>query len=328
MRRVHPVLEGLAPTNARLGMWWVVSLIILIAGNILSEVFPVVKPYRVDLIGTYISGALLALSVASWQLDARERERNEAVRQFWKPFCTDTYIVVPSTEPQGLRDGVEERSGFTPYHDAVASSEILSFLNRHLSTTPQVIASKEVRDIQELCRHNLLLVGGPNFNDATRHFMAVLWSRYQGALFQWSSGLSGDPALRTLTDLPEDHLTRLDMSGTQPLELEVFRDIRAPGLRTPVNARGMAIWIHGLLQDGKSVLLVAGLDSAFGTLAAARYLLEPDNLIPLKGMPLVQLVVSSRVRDWAIGHVELLRTLTLSDAAVIPVAAARRTTVT
>jgi hypothetical protein len=61
------------------------------------------------------------------------------------------------------------------------------------------------------------------------------------------------------------------------------------------------------LQNGHYILLIAGVDCAQGTLAAARFCLDPKNLTALSDVDLVQIIVTSTARGYDVTDIEMMR---------------------
>src|SRR5438876_988260 len=120
--RTSSVLERMAPSTPRLLFWLAIAVTLMVTGVGLSRL-PILKPYSLEVILPFFAGILSSAALTSWSYNPIERENARAIAEFWGPFARNSYIVLPSSDPSGARkDGMVERSPFTPYHDAVAAS--------------------------------------------------------------------------------------------------------------------------------------------------------------------------------------------------------------
>jgi hypothetical protein len=202
-----------------------------------------------------------------------------------------------------------ESSPFTPYHDAVAASEIQGFLNKIFGISIKVISSKEIINLEAIASCNLILVGGPNFNAVTALFMHRVREKYHQRAFQWSSEFQKNPAIQAILLRKEDHLIRV-REDPAVLEEDCF-DVRSPSESVPIIARGLCCRAEDILRPGRCVLVVGGVDTAFGTLAGARLLMDPKFLKKVEIESVVQIVVSACVHGYELGQITLDKNLSI-----------------
>ncbi len=309
-RESAPFIERMAPTNHAL-LLWIALAIALVFALVPLGWYPKLAPYHFEIVLPSIASFLASLALASWSIGSREREEIRAIKRFWSPFANRCCLVLPSSEPAGTRDGgVIERSPFAPYHDIVAATEVHAFLARHFGAPPDIISSLEIPSLQEFGNRNLILIGGPNFNTATRDFMHKVRQVLGSNCFQWSSEFKSDQTLGKILVRSEDHLVRID-EDTQTLIEEVF-DVRQKNAAAPTIARGLCFRGEDLLKEGWCVLVLAGVDSAHGTLASARFIQNPKNLVQVDPKGVLQLVVHTRPNGYEIGRVRSDRELNFS----------------
>jgi hypothetical protein len=294
----------MASSNRRLAIWFCIAIGIVVAGIAIGEI-SAAEPYHVEIVGPFLGGAILALSLASWSLETDERRKEATLRAFWRPLAEDIYVILPSLE----LDEVASESLLTVYHDAVASYAVQHLLHSKWRSTSTVISSNQVSELADIASHNILLIGGPNYNVATSLFMDELWQAYGEAFFQWSSSLAARPATAALVRPGEDHLLKVEkVDGSSYVVSDEIHDVRDKESRTTSDAKGMCVRADGVMRDDRSILLIAGVDAAFGTLAAARYLLDPLNL-PLSQSRILQVIVGARVYGYDIGRPVGIRVL-------------------
>lgn len=301
-----PFVEAIASSNRRLAVWFLLAIGIAV-GSIATTAISAAAPYHGEIIGPFLGGAMVALALASWSLDPEERRKEAALRMFWRPLAEDVCVVLPSIEPDGAAAG---ESLFTVYHDAVASYRVQDFIYAKWGSSSNVTSSNEVGLLADVANRNLLLVGGPNFNRATALFMDELWQQYGDAFFQWSSSLAGKPETAALVGDDEDHLLKVENSSSEYSVSDLIRDVKPRTPHATFEARGMCVRAHGVLRDDRTVVLVAGIDTAFGTLAAAQYALDPINLLEFSEKSrVIQLIVGARVYGSEIGRPVEIRTI-------------------
>ena len=293
----------MAPTSGRLILWLLIATAFVIVGQNRH-----LKPYHSEVVTSFVGGAIVATALASWTIDAKERQEEAALTRFWGAFSEGVCIVLPSFEPTLAH--LDELSPFTLYHDAVASHAIQTFLQSRYGVRATVISSKQIKQPKDVPDQHLILIGGPNFNDVTKMFMKELWEKYDGSFFHWSSAFADDPSFQHLLQRKEDHLLKIESSGNSGVAVsEVMFDVPSPAAGHPAEARGMCVRAEGLLGEDRVVLLFAGVDTAFGTLAAARYLLDASNLVNIACSTVTQIVASAKVNGYNIGHSTALRFL-------------------
>jgi|ERR1017187_2554574 hypothetical protein len=298
------IIDDMAPTNRRLLIWLLISLALIVYGQ-----FPLAKRYHADIFTNVVAGIVVALATTSFGLDAKERKKEAALTRFWRAFGDRVCIVLPAFEPKSNKD-FDELSTFTLYHDAVASHEIQVFLQSRYRVRAQVISSKQVAQPRDLPNHNLILIGGPNFNDVTRIFMDELWKKYQGEFFHWSSMFKADQSLKDLVKREGDHLLKAENpDGSGMVVGEEIFDVACKDGKNPAKARGMCVRAEGIFGDDRTVVLFAGVDTAFGTLAAARYCLNGPNLVRIALGKVTQAIVDANVNGYNVGTGTALRIL-------------------
>jgi hypothetical protein len=246
-----------------------------------------------------------------YSLTALQREHRRATDHFWGPFAQDACIYLPSSELNGPPDGhLPEPSPFTPYHDAAASWEVQSFVRNAFDATLDISVSDQTKKMQALDRKNIILIGGSNFNHLTDQFMAELWAKRDIQLFHWIKTVSRDALTRALNTRSDDHLLLIDRFADPPTVLDQVCDIPDVTTHRPSHARGMIVWAKDIIP-GSTILLLAGVDSAYGTLAAARYFLNAQNLPRPSNIRLLQIIVSAHVRGYDIDEPSLIRTVSV-----------------
>jgi hypothetical protein len=302
--------DNLARTNTALLLWSLGSVVLGILIYWLSEM-PLLKSLHLELWALPTIAPLpVALAFASWTLNNRARTLSESTRRFWGPFADNCTIILPSFEPiRGVGDGLDDPSPFTPYHDAVASSEIQSFLRHHFGSETQVHSSREFSGLQGLGQKNLIVLGGSNFNNVTDELMSELWKRIPGQVFHWSKTVHADSAASALVSHSQDHFLQIGHSDAGVNIMDEIRDVPCPSPGQCGNARGMVIRIKSFLQDGHYILIVGGADCAQGTLAAARFCLDPEQLSNLPDTGYLQVIVSCTTRGYNITGILKLREL-------------------
>jgi hypothetical protein len=236
-------LDNIAPTTPRLIFWVALSSAIAWIIHWLSNL-PLFKSLNLEpwlmAIGPTIP---FTLAVASWTLNNRERDVAAALKWFWEPFAEDCCIVLPTHEPiRGPQSTLDDPSPFTPYHDAVASSEVQAFLHRNFRCKTEVYSSKEVKDLKTLAHKNVIIVGGSNFNTIADQLMDELWTRFPGDLFHWAKTVKARPQSAHLISHPEDHLLHIDSEPT-PRVLDSVYDVCAA---TPDGPKRLVEWLSEL----------------------------------------------------------------------------------
>ena len=279
-------LDKLGATTSRVLAAMTIAAVITVCGNVFP---PSDSPWRI--VATFLGGAFVAISVASWQLNAVDRARATAMREYWDPFISDTIIVLPSLP--GDRTGLPgELSTFTPYHDAVAGYKVEAYL-RSRGGRPDLISAADVGSVQDIRQRNVIAIGGPNLSHVTTELMSLVWQQHARAFFHFSTTLAADPKAAHLVTDDGDHLIQPDFGHDHTFVLrDVVRDLTdGTGLIEP---RGMCLRLKGLLGRNRFVLVIAGVDTAYGTLAAADYVLTPEHLRGATSIDSLQLIVGAR----------------------------------
>ena len=302
MRR-QSVIEGFAPTSKALGSWLLASAGIFVIGQLWKT------SWHLDAFSSFLAGGIVSAAFTSWSASGLERRRREAIDAFWSPFSAAVTIVLPHLDPTRTSYDATERSAFTPYHDAIACYEVQRFLLDTYGTKATVISCKQAGDLQALLESgNVIAIGGPNLNDTTRMIMDELWSRIGCEIFQWSVTIAGEQIYSHLVKRDGDHFLKIDnaIPSSPCVSDEVF-DVLEPSSSALLQARGMALRTHGILREDSTVIVLAGVDTAFGTLAAARYSINPDSLMNIVIGRIRQVMVSAYVHGYNIGSPVPLR---------------------
>jgi hypothetical protein len=292
-------LDRLGMSTPRLVFAFVLAIAIAVGGSMLPVGGEVARSAT-----AFIGGAVLAFALTSWQLNAVERTRAEALSCFWEPFSSDAIICLSTRLP--AHDG-DELSPFTPLHDAVAGQRVQGYLRDTFGKEVPIVSATDFDSLEKVAAKHVILVGGPNHNHLTEEVMDRLWDKCGDRYFHWASTLRSTDATRPLVDHDHDHLLRLQMVGDELQVDDSVQDIH-DGNEDLVEARGMCLRIEDLHRRGSHILVLAGVANAYGTLAALEHALAPDNIIPVAGED-VQLVIGARLNGSVLEEGRCLRTL-------------------
>jgi hypothetical protein len=253
---------------------------------------------------------VLALGVASWQVNDRQRARAGAMRRYLEPFSSNCVIVLPTEgRIEALADS--EDSPFIPAHDSFAGHQIQDYLEANYKCHVPIVAGAGPGDLHEIEAKNLILIGGPKFNGLTEELMNVLWDRRRGRYFHWSFTLAKLPETRSLVDGDSDCFLKVDGGGSGLRIDDRVEDPRDPQ-GAIVEARGMCLRLTGLTGRGRHVLLLAGASTAYGTLAAVDFVTNPDNILPLAAGD-SQAIVGASLARGKVGASTAVRVVAGSD---------------
>jgi|GEM_PF-2651030 len=297
------LLDKIGLSTRRLALCIGLSVVITTGGAVLR-----IHGYDLGTVSSFAGGALLALAIASWQTNAVGRARSAALARFWRPLSTNTVIVLPTRKPDDAVDG-DEWSWFTPYQDAVAGHEVQAFIEREYGTAVRVVASEDVDGLASLAGSNVISIGGPNLNCVTAELMQRTWERFGGRYLHWSSTLVANAATRVAVVDAEDHLLAVGVGDDGSVTV-ADRIVDVHDDEGVVAARGLCLRLRGLLARGRTVLVLGGVDTAYGTLAAAQYVLDAENLLPLAASDGLQIVVEARPNRAGVEPPQSLRVLT------------------
>ncbi len=297
-------LEGMACSNGRFALWIIVSIAVVVGGALLST-FSGAQTYIVNAVSTFLSGAILALCIQSYALNGQERRRRQALHRFWGGFQDDVVIVIPTS------NDIVDPSPFTPLQDAIAVSELRDFLLINLNARSTVTAADKDANLDTLKSHNLIIIGGPKFNRVADQFMARLLKDHRMPFYHWTWHLlhetCGERAIADRVKSEGHFMLSVGSREGVPIIHDEIHDVSQSPDATPIEARGFALWTQGYLHPGRNILLLAGLRSAFGTLAAVRHAMDATALMDLHFEKKLQLIVSAPVLGYDIGSIEELR---------------------
>jgi hypothetical protein len=269
-----PFLDRLGSSTLRLFVCFLMAVLLVVLGNINSLGGPLIGSTAV-----FLGGAVFALATASWQINARDRYRAAAMRRYWKPFSSDAIICLSTREPNPELEG-NQLSSLTPYHDALAAHKIQTYLLQAYGREVPVVSATDLKSLESAPATHIVLIGGPNLNHLTDEFMDLAWTSYKGRYFHWSSTILKVTVARALVAHERDHLLKLYSSGESFRIDDTVHDVHDEDGQL-VNARGMCLRLEGPIGMGRQVLVLAGVDNALGTLAAAEHVLDPDNVLAL-----------------------------------------------
>ncbi|MGP8246665.1 MAG: hypothetical protein ACLQVN_19360 [Bryobacteraceae bacterium] len=303
-------VDSLASTTPRLLLWLLASVLLALGVYALSQAKSI-RPFHIETWAMIVPSIPATFAFTIYSLTALQREHRRAIDKFWGPFSQNACIYLPSSDLNSLPESkVPEPSPFTPYHDAAASWEVQSYLRGAFDAVLDIGVSDHTKEIHALGRKTTILIGGSNFNTLTEQFMAELWAKKDMPIFHWIKTVSADASTRSLSTLADDHLLLIDRLADPPIVLDQVCDVSDLAAHRPSHARGMIIWAKDIVP-GTTILLLAGVDSAYGTLAAARYFLNPKNLPREPDRRLLQIIVSAPVRGYDIDEPSLMRAISL-----------------
>jgi len=249
---------------------------------------------------TFLAGAIVAVAVCSWQINASFRRRARAFRLFWEAFAADAAIVLATQIPG------DEISPLTPLHDALACALVQGYLRLEFGAELPIVAASDIESLETAPARNLILIGGPKFNRLTMELMERVWTQNAEGYFQWSSMIGALADADSLVHPDDGHrLLRIRFTDDGPQVIEAIDGIR-DGSGGPLEARGMCLRLRGAPEPGRQILALAGVDSAFGTLASADYVTNPDNLVQLSEGNR-QAIIGARMNGSNVATPELLR---------------------
>lgn len=270
------IIDRLGKSTGRLALVFVAALALTVCGSI-----GWIGGHLVGGIASFIGGAIFAVALTSWQINASERTQLSAMRSYWKTFSTDSVIVLSVRSPEEMGDD-NEFSPFTPYHDALGGQQVQRFLLEKFGRQIPIKSAADFAGLHEVDQKNLILIGGPNHNHLTDQVMGLVWAEQGGRYFNWSSTFSKDAVTESLVKNPEDHLLKVDSSRSALVADDSIDDVHDVD-GDLIKVRGMAFRVKGLYRAGQVILVLAGVDTSFGTLAATEYTLAPGNLVDLTG---------------------------------------------
>ncbi len=294
-------LDQLGATNLRLFLCFVAATILTVLGSIFSFGGEFVRSGL-----PFFGGALLALALASWQINAHDRALHAATHSYWKAFSEESVILL-STRPPDAEFEAGSRSPLTPFHDAQAGLKVQAHLEAKYETKVPIVSVGDLSDLADIQAKNVILIGGPNLNHLTDALMERAWVQHGDRYFHWSSTLATLSSTQATVIHSQDHFLRVQTTPNNVLTADEVLDLHDPEGNL-IEARGMCLRLEGLLGPGSRVLLLAGTASAYGTLAAADYALDPDNLLHLSG-PDSQLIVSAALNGYGLHEPYALRVL-------------------
>jgi hypothetical protein len=291
--------DQLGRSNRRLALAFLIALVLTVAGGVL----PIGGAF-VRTAVTFFGGAVFALALTSWQLNAEERVLRAATDAFWKNFSSNAVIYLSTRPPDAVFEATA-RSPLTPYHDAHAALKIQDHLLVEYGKKIPIVSVGDIENLDSIRAKNIILVGGPNLNHLTRELMPRVWKQWETLYFHWSSTITElGPEVPPIND-PRDHFLQLQMVGSELRIADEISDLFDQNDQL-VESRGMCLRVEGVLGPGSRVLVLAGAANAYGTLAAADYALAPENLRQLTTLS-SQFVVKARLNGFDLHEPELVR---------------------
>jgi hypothetical protein len=209
-----------------------------------------------DVLISTVSGLLVYLATALLHL----RLPDFSVRVFWKGYARRLAVVTSEVRKAGVEPPM--RPGATPVRlmnvgEAMAAGELGHFFRSRCHCNPPVVSVRTSPDFDRITDRNLLLIGGPKDNLATRLFLQEI---APDLYYQFKRLLPG-------------------MEGRVPerdLKVLVGRSADYPDLTYDYQQAiqyATVIFRKGLYADGKDVLCIAGLGNT-ATFAAVDWILE------------------------------------------------------